>query len=116
MSALDPLETLRRQYFSLLPARLITLPPPSVLSSTSGQAFLVKHLLQVYDADITQGDGNVWEAAKTARDKRTNLPEPETGYKRTFWRKVVQAVEDGLGEVDDDEAVRLIYICPGIGR
>jgi hypothetical protein len=93
-----PLETLRRQYFSLLPPRLIDLPPAATLSSIDGQTFLVEQLLQIPSTS---------EASHAAKSPAMKLQQPENGYKRLFWRKVVQAVEDGLGEVDDDEAVSL---------
>lgn len=95
------METLRRQYFALLPPRLITLPSAPILSSLNGQAFLVDRLLQLSDNSALP------EAEGEPSMSRTRLKEPESGYKRLFWRKVVQGVEDGLGEVDEEEQVSL---------
>ncbi|WVR07002.1 hypothetical protein IAU60_004041 [Kwoniella sp. DSM 27419] len=76
---MDALEIFRRQYLSLYPPHLLTLPPRGLLSSEQGQRFLLERVLSV-----SRG--------------------PEDGYRRRIWRRVVQAMEDGIKECDDDDA------------
>jgi hypothetical protein len=78
------LDVLRRQYFSLYPAYLLTLPPASQLAAPESQLYLVNRIL--LDPSMI--------------DRR-----PETGYKRSFWRRIVQCIEIGLKELDDPELV-----------
>ncbi|TXT07172.1 hypothetical protein VHUM_03342 [Vanrija humicola] len=75
------LETLRRQYFALVPPYLLRVPAPAELSSADAQAFLVAHLLE------------------------SALPAPDAGYQRTFWRRVLPVLEDGVAQDADDEAI-----------
>ncbi|KAL1405442.1 hypothetical protein Q8F55_009074 [Vanrija albida] len=76
----SPLETLRRQYFALVPPYLLRVPAAAELSSSEGQAFLVCALLE------------------------SPLPAPDAGYRRTFWRRVLPVLEAGVAAQADDEA------------
>lgn len=78
----EAISTIRDQYFALVPARLLRLPPPPTLASSAGQAHLARLLL----------------------DER-RFPQPEDGYRRLFWRSMLRELESGLrdleGEADD---------------
>ncbi|KAL7421805.1 hypothetical protein Q5752_003576 [Cryptotrichosporon argae] len=76
----DALTTLRRQYYALVPPYLLQIPPPAALASPGAQARLVGLL-----------DGL----------------QPEPGYARGFWRRVLPVVEDGVrarSEAGDEDA------------
>ncbi|WWC61828.1 uncharacterized protein I303_104413 [Kwoniella dejecticola CBS 10117] len=90
---MDDLDRLRKQYFSLFPVYLITLPEPQVLASTDAQRYLVSKLLLLEDEGALESEGS------TRRGGR----QPEDGYRRNFWRKVVDRMEIGLRESGDDE-------------
>lgn len=72
---MDGLQLLRRQYYALCPAYLLSVPAPSVLASEEGH----DTLLSLLDEDP---------------------PAPEREYARQFWRRVLPALEKGvmLGE------------------
>ncbi|WVW83866.1 hypothetical protein I302_105888 [Kwoniella bestiolae CBS 10118] len=72
------LETLRRQYLSLYPIYLISLPPSQILAAEQSQQYLVNQLL-----------GERYQ--------------PEDEYRRKFWRKVVDGMEVGLRELGDED-------------
>ncbi|KAK4689063.1 hypothetical protein P7C73_g1024, partial [Tremellales sp. Uapishka_1] len=76
------LTTLRRQYFALLPPYLLTLPPSSVLSLPSSQRYLIDHLLS---------------------DPYLSAFQPEAGYRRTFWRRIIAVLEESGGDVEIEE-------------
>lgn len=81
------LETLRRQYFALVPPYLLRVPAAVELASAEGQAFLVSRVLE------------------------SDLPSPEAGYQRTFWRRVLPVLEDGVAQDDDEDAVSTLTPC-----
>lgn len=79
LEALDTaaLQTLRRQYFALVPPYLLSipsLPPPA-------QTWLADNLID------------------------SPLPAPEEGYRRLFWRRVLPILEEGAGEDGVEERV-----------
>ncbi|BEJ11076.1 hypothetical protein CspHIS471_0104980 [Cutaneotrichosporon sp. HIS471] len=79
MSDLDlsALQTLRRQYFGLVPPYLLhvpDLPPPA-------QEWLADNLVE------------------------SPLPAPEEGYQRSFWKRLLQPLEAGAGEDGVEERV-----------
>jgi hypothetical protein len=78
------LTALRRQYFALVPAYLLRLPESSVLAQRSAQIYLIGQILR--------GPG---------------LAQPETGYRRSFLRRIIPVIENGVRElqVQDPEAV-----------
>lgn len=76
----DELQTLRRQYYSLYPLFQLRLPSPTVLFEN--QEYLLSQILD---------------------DSVLNKYQPEAGYQKTFWRRVVAQLEDGLrDEMDND--------------
>lgn len=72
---MEGMQLLRRQYYALCPAYLLSVPTPSVLASEEGH----NTLLSLLDDDP---------------------PAPEREYARQFWRRVLPALEKGvmLGE------------------
>lgn len=80
----EQLETLRSQYFALYPLHQLRLPRPDVLARN--QVFLKEHILE---------------------DPKLGQYQPEAGYRKTFWRRVVTALEEGVRTLakEDDEAV-----------
>lgn len=81
----EQLRQLRRQYFSLYPLHQLVLPNSSVLARN--QAFLKGRII----ADPSLG-----------------RYQPDAGYQKTFWRRVVSALEDGVRNLveEDTEIVR----------
>lgn len=80
------LKKLRRQYFALYPLHQLRLPDPLILAKN--QVFLKAHILE---------------------DPELGRYQPEAGYRKTFWRRIISGLEDGLRELIDegnDEAVR----------
>lgn len=75
-----PLETLRRQYFALVPPYLLHIPPPQLLAEN--QEWLVSNLIT------------------------TRYP-PESSYRRQFWRKLLPQIEASIPDGDEDQVVRL---------
>lgn len=75
-----PLETLRRQYFALVPPYLLHLPPAALLSPPDAQQWLVSNLVTAPHA-------------------------PEPNYRRQFWRKLLPAIEAGIPDGDEDVVV-----------
>lgn len=76
------LETLRKQYYSLYPLFKLQLPSSQIL--LEHQTYLISHILD---------------------DPTLRRYAPEVGYQKSFWRKVVAQLEDGLKkvmEVDPD--------------
>jgi hypothetical protein len=67
------LQTLRRQYYSLYPLFQLRLPSPSIL--LQNQEYLLSQILD---------------------DPSLSKYQPEAGYQKTFWRRVVAQLEDGL--------------------
>lgn len=88
LPAITPLESLRRQYFSLLPPYLLQLPLPAALASAEAQDYLIEHIL--YDPHLRER-------------------EPVASYQKGFWRKVVDLVEQGVEELDDPDLVSWFY-------
>jgi hypothetical protein len=77
---LAQLQTLRRQYYSLYPLFQLRLPSPSTLFQN--QEYLLSQILD---------------------DPSLSKYQPEAGYQKTFWRRVVVQLEDGLrAEMDND--------------
>ncbi|CAK9786355.1 hypothetical protein CC85DRAFT_284964 [Cutaneotrichosporon oleaginosum] len=74
---LPALQTLRRQYFALVPAYLLLIPdlPPAA------QEWLADNLVD------------------------SPLPAPEEGYQRSFWKRALPALEAGAGEDGVEERV-----------
>ena len=78
--AVHQLQILRRQYYSLYPLFQLRLPSPTVLFQN--QAYLLSQILD---------------------DSVLSKYQPEAGYQKTFWRRVVAQLEDGLrDEMDND--------------
>jgi len=78
--AVHQLQTLRRQYYSLYPLFQLRLPSSTVLFQN--QEYLLSQILD---------------------DSVLNKYQPEAGYQKTFWRRVVAQLEDGLrDEMDAD--------------
>lgn len=84
LSEPEQLQTLRRQYFSLYPLHRLQLPKSDVLARN--QVFLKEHVLE---------------------DPELGRYQPEAGYRKTFWRRVIMALEEGVAILSDqdDEAV-----------
>lgn len=74
---LDALQTLRRQYFALVPPYLLQIPD-------------LPQAAQEWLADNIIG---------------SPLPAPEEGYQRSFWRRVLPVLEAGAGEDGVEERV-----------
>nr|XP_019010914.1 uncharacterized protein I206_04219 [Kwoniella pini CBS 10737]OCF49695.1 hypothetical protein I206_04219 [Kwoniella pini CBS 10737] len=75
---MDPLDKLRRQYFSLYPIYLINLPEPEILVNVNNQNYLIDKLLG-------------------------NKIQPEDEYRKKFWRKVLDFMEIGLKKLKNDD-------------
>ncbi|WRT66322.1 uncharacterized protein IL334_003277 [Kwoniella shivajii] len=73
----DELETLQKQYLSLYPLYLLSIPLPKFLVEMQNQHYLIDELL-----------GERYQ--------------PENEYKRKFWRKVLQVMEMGMKEVEEE--------------
>lgn len=84
LSESEQLQTLRRQYFALYPLHRLQLPKSDLLAKN--QLFLKEHVLE---------------------DPKLGRYQPEAGYRKTFWRRVVTALEEGVENLleHDDEAV-----------
>lgn len=80
------LRRLRQQYYALTPPYVLSLPAPAELATPRSQAFLVERIL----ADEAFAD-----------------VQPEAGYRKSFWRKVLSVLEEGVKELQsiDPEAV-----------
>lgn len=78
-AAVAALETLRRQYFALVAPYMLRIPGSDVLATAPAQEFLVNRLLE------------------------GPLPQPEAGYARGFWRRVLPVIEAGVHAIDDDD-------------
>ena len=78
------LERLREQYYSIYPIFKLNLPSPQILFEN--QSYLISHILD---------DPNLSRYA------------PEAGYQKSFWRKIVAGLEDGLRSMleSDPESV-----------
>lgn len=76
------LDRLKRQYFALVPPRLIDLPAPETLITEDTQSYLLEELISPQ-----------------------TLRQPEDGYRRLFWRKVIDGLEDGLSRIRNDDLV-----------
>ncbi|WOO85566.1 Protein-lysine N-methyltransferase EFM3 [Vanrija pseudolonga] len=87
-AAAAALETLRRQYFALVPPYLLRVPAPAELASADAQQFLVSRVLE------------------------SDLPPPEAGYQRTFWRRVLPVLEEGAVDERIYEAVAQLMAAP----
>lgn len=77
------LRDLRNQYFALVPPRLIHQRyqvSPYNLASVDGQHYLLTALLE-----------------------EPRFPQPEDGYRRTFWRGMMRDLEEGLRDINDQE-------------
>jgi len=72
-SAREQLERLRKQHYSLYPIFKLNLSSPEIL--LENQSYLISHILD---------DPNLSRYA------------PEAGYQKSFWRKIVAGLEDGL--------------------
>lgn len=92
MSASGPpqaaLRRLRQQYYALTPSYILSLPDSSDLASAESQSFLVEAILE---------------------DKAFSHVQPEAGYRKSFWRKVLSVLEEGVRELQaiDPEAVSI---------
>jgi len=73
------LDTLRKQYFALVPPYLLHLPSPQTLRSAAAQEALV-------------------ELAETE-----DPPQPEAGYRKKFWKRVLGVLEESFEDADGDE-------------
>ena len=69
------LELLRRQHHALYPPYLLRLPPPQILAAESSQSFLIEKIL--FDPIIKH-------------------VQPDKGYSRSFWRRIVKHLEEGI--------------------
>jgi len=80
----DQSERLRKQYYSIYPIFKLNLPSPQILFES--QSYLISHILD---------DPNLSRYA------------PEAGYQKSFWRKIVAGLEDGLRRMleSDQESV-----------
>ena len=78
------LERLRKQYFSLYPLFQLQLPTPGHLAANQG--YLISCILD---------------------DPALSRYAPEANHQKSFWRRIVQALEIGVEEVaaDDQDAV-----------
>jgi hypothetical protein len=88
----DQLERLRKQYYSLYPIFKLNLPSPQIL--LENQSYLISHILD---------------------DPTLSNYAPEAGYQKSFWRKVVAGLEDGLGRlmgVDPESVSTLMPVFP----
>ena len=81
-SLLLPLQTLRKQHHALYPPFLLDFADPASLAQLPAQQWLVDHIL--FDPAIRGF-------------------EPERSYSRSFWRKVVLALEMGVGILLDGD-------------
>jgi hypothetical protein len=72
-ASLQQLDTLRKQYYSLYPIFKLNLPSPEIL--LENQSYLISHILD---------------------DPTLSNYAPEAGYQKSFWRKIVAGLEDGL--------------------
>lgn len=85
---MDGLTLLRRQYYALCPAYLLSVPTPSTLASEEGHDTLLSLL-------------------------NDDPPAPEREYARQFWRRVLPALEKGvmLGEGVEEVSRSSPLIC-----
>jgi len=91
-SAQDQLERLRKQYYSLYPIFKLNLPSPQIL--LENQSYLISHILD---------DANLSKYA------------PEAGYQKSYWRKVVAGLEEGLRRLmqeDPQSVCTLMQVFP----
>jgi hypothetical protein len=87
------LQSLREQYYALVPPYLLRLPPAEVLGTEEAQTFLVAGILC---------------------DEAGELPGPEVGYRRGFWRRVVGVLEEGVGVLRKvNPELELVSCCAG---
>lgn len=77
------LKILRRQHHALLPPYLLHIPSAASLIQPAAQEYLVNEVLH---------------------DKPIELVKPERGYEKTFWRRIVNVIEDGLREIQNDDS------------
>jgi hypothetical protein len=88
--SVQQLGTLRQQYFSLYPIFKLSLPPAKTL--LENQTYLLSKILD---------------------DPHLSQYAPESGYQKSFWRKVVAQLEDGfkdITEVDPDTVCTNLHI------
>ncbi len=78
---MHPLESLRRQHHALLPPYLLQLPPAHVLAEESSQQWIIHHILNDPDLKSYQ---------------------PEKGYSRAFWRRIVAELEKGVEHIREE--------------
>jgi hypothetical protein len=76
------LSILRRQHHALLPPYLLHIPSAASLIQPAAQEYLVEEILH---------------------GKAIELVKPERGYEKTFWRRIVNVLEDGLRKIQDDD-------------
>jgi hypothetical protein len=91
-NSIQQLEQLRKQYYSLYPIFKLNLPSPEILFEN--QSYLISHILD---------------------DPILSNYAPEAGYQKSFWRKVVARLENGLGrlmELDPDSVCAPIPVFP----
>jgi hypothetical protein len=91
-NTIQQLEQLRKQYYSLYPIFKLNLPSPEIL--LENQSYLISHILD---------------------DRNLSRYAPEAGYQKSFWRKIVAGLEDGLGrlmDVDPDSVCTPIPVFP----
>ena len=75
-SSIPPaLISLRRQHHSLHPSYLLRLAPPEELATPANQTFLVDYILN---------------------DPVIHDVQPERGYRRSFWKRIVIILEEGV--------------------
>ncbi|OCF40334.1 hypothetical protein I317_05836 [Kwoniella heveanensis CBS 569] len=115
------LDTFRRQYFALYPSYLIFIPPPEVVSTPQGQAYLLNKVLgldhgdQLHDVDSEEAEAQAEGAVQKFDSKRSGAidvgvaedvsqRQPEDSYRRKIWRRVVQATEEGVAQSGDEDA------------
>jgi len=87
--AQDQLERLRKQYYSLYPIFKLNLPSPQIL--LENQSYLISHILDNIDLSRYA---------------------PEAGYQKSFWRKVVAGLEDGLGKLMQEDPESVCTLMP----
>lgn len=75
------LRNLRRQYFSLYPLHQLVLPPSAILANN--QTFLKERIIT---------------------DSVLGRYQPDAGYQKSFWRRVVSKLETGVTELQDDDS------------
>lgn len=82
----EEFRTLRRQYFALYPLHQLRLPQAQVLARN--QMFLRGQMLE---------------------DPKLERYQPESGYRKSFWRRIIGALEEGVQRLagEDEEVVSI---------